>query len=296
MWERNNQDPTSAAGTDCAPWLLRRSWWHSWRHYDSLPVRLEHSNTRNLWEDAKRTDDLPGSAANTFTAGNRDSEGTTRSTTIMSDSFSDFVLVDGIEDEEATNSSNSAVLVDALPPDVPEQVSSEVSSQASSVVRGVSTIHFQEPNSTAVDNFEVISLGGSPMRTCPTCTLHNSQEARFCTCCGAGLVANPCLDADAQLARRIQQEQEEEIYQTQRLSKSCTFQLGADLLASEILCYLQSLKSPYGFTPVPVELLRHHLAHFLKCHEEALRSIRRHSVYILFQKQWNDARYLSEWF
>jgi len=62
--------------------------------------------------------------------------------------------------------------------------------------------------SSTISGFDVLSLSGASKRRCKRCTFLNGEGDGVCGSCGVALLANPCLDADEQIARNLQQVEE----------------------------------------------------------------------------------------
>jgi hypothetical protein len=70
---------------------------------------------------------------------------------------------------------------------------------------------FTEKNSTAsaaefstISDFDLLSIGGTRQFECKRCSIFNSGLDVICSGCGIALVPNPCLEADAQLAKSME--------------------------------------------------------------------------------------------
>lgn len=64
-------------------------------------------------------------------------------------------------------------------------------------------------NSSLISSFDLISLSGEIKRRCRKCSTINADNDCLCRTCQLALVANPCLDADHQVALRLQLQEEE---------------------------------------------------------------------------------------
>ena len=62
--------------------------------------------------------------------------------------------------------------------------------------------------SSVVSGFDLLSLSGAIKRRCQRCSYHNGEKDGVCGLCGCALVANPCVDMDEQIARHLQQKEE----------------------------------------------------------------------------------------
>lgn len=80
----------------------------------------------------------------------------------------------------------------------------------------------QTDNGSTISGFDILSLGtnGATYVSCPHCSLRNDVAATVCgggselLGCGLPLVANPNLDMDEQIARRLQKQEEDQSFQS----------------------------------------------------------------------------------
>lgn len=66
--------------------------------------------------------------------------------------------------------------------------------------------------SSTISGFDLISLSGKSKRRCQRCSFLNRDEDGICDGCGLALVANPCIDLDAQIAKNLQLKEEEQSF------------------------------------------------------------------------------------
>jgi hypothetical protein len=112
--------------------------------------------------------------------------------------------------------------------------------------------------SSTISGFDMISLSGATKRPCNRCSFLNGPDDGVCGACGIALLVNPCSDADEQIAKNLQLEEEsfafEGLKTDQKKRKSLAqlpIFLRSQVLASDVVDYVQEFMG-HGFSP-PLE-------------------------------------------
>lgn len=113
---------------------------------------------------------------------------------------------------------------------------------------------------STISGFDMISLGGTTKKQCKRCSFLNKRCDNICKGCDAALVANPMLSADEQLARHLQQQEEQEAFKDIVCEERKRTSLGkqpllfrAQTLADDIVAVAESYQMPHNHKKVEGE-------------------------------------------
>lgn len=103
--------------------------------------------------------------------------------------------------------------------------------------------------SSTISGFDLISLSGACKRRCKRCSYVNGDEDGLCKGCEMALLANPCLELDAQIAKNMQLTEEELAFESvisdEKKRKSLRQQslfVQAQALTSDITRFVETCK------------------------------------------------------
>jgi hypothetical protein len=130
--------------------------------------------------------------------------------------------------------------------------------------------------SSTISGFDIISLSGATKRPCNRCSFLNGPDDGVCGACGIALLVNPCSDADEQIAKNLQLEEEafafDRIKTDQKKRKSLgqlPIFLRSQVLASDVVDFVQEYMGR-GFSPLLEASLVVLASRFIDCADKCI--------------------------
>jgi hypothetical protein len=125
--------------------------------------------------------------------------------------------------------------------------------------------------SSTISGFDILSLSGATERRCNRCSFLNGLDDGVCGACEAALLANPCMDADKQIAKNLQLKEDAFAFsrlQADQKKRKSLAQLSilarSQVLASDVVDFIQEYEDR-GFSSLPEASLVVLASRFIDC-------------------------------